>query len=202
MVLNTIESINASANSSNAAPSLGELAGEDFLKLMIAQLTNQDPLEPMGNQELLEQISSIRDIELSMTLTKSLQALAGQEHYSAASSLIGRYVTGSPEGASESVSGIVVGVRFEADNKPVLQLASGVELAADQVVSIKDPQRVGESMVGQTVVGIDRRGAAGGNLVEGIVTGLRTDAEGNVVLELDGGDDLRLRDVTSSAPNE
>ena len=144
-------------NKPNAAPSLGALSGDDFLKLMITQLTNQDPMEPMGNQELLEQISSIRDIELSMTLTKSLQALAGQEHYSSASSLIGRYVTGSPEGAAESVSGIVVGVRFEADNKPVLQLAGGVELAADQVVSIQDPQRVGESMVGQHIVGIDRR---------------------------------------------
>ena len=42
----------------------------------------------------------------------------------------------------------------------------------------------------------------GGDLIEGIVTGLRTDAEGNVLLELDGGDQLRLRDVTGSAPNE
>ena len=31
---------------------------------------------------------------------------------------------------------------------------------------------------------------------------MRTDAGRNVVLELDSGDDLRLRDVTSSAPND
>ncbi len=47
-----------------------ELGSSDFLKLMLTQLTNQDPLEPTGNEELLRQISSIREIELSTTLTE------------------------------------------------------------------------------------------------------------------------------------
>lgn len=42
---------------------MGELTSQDFLKLLVTQLTYQDPLDPMGNEELLRQISSIREIE-------------------------------------------------------------------------------------------------------------------------------------------
>ncbi len=50
---------------SAAPPSSGafaELGSQDFLKLMLTELTNQDPLQPTDNEALLRQISSIRDL--------------------------------------------------------------------------------------------------------------------------------------------
>ncbi len=174
-----------------------DLKSEDFLKLLITQLTSQDPLEPTGNAELLDQLSSIRNIELSTTLTDSLRLLTGQQRFASASSLIGQYVTGIPDESGAAVSGIVVGIQFEADGQPVLQLSGGGVMSLAQVSMIEPPLRAAERLVGQTVIGVDRRRAGESEVVEGLVTAVLIDDQGEVVLELDTGGDLRFRDVVS-----
>ncbi len=181
------------------ANTFAELGTDDFFKLLITQLTNQDPLEPTGNEELLQQISSIRDIELSTTLTESLRLLTGQQNFASASSLIGQYVSGMPASGGEPVSGMVVGVRFEADGKAVLQLADGTEMPLDQVSTIQSPLGAAEALIGQTVVGVDMREPSSPQVAEGLVTAVRTDEHGEILLELDSGDDLRFRDLTGAA---
>ncbi|MBI4717326.1 MAG: hypothetical protein HY763_05940 [Planctomycetes bacterium] len=176
--------------------SLSTLGSDDFFKLLITQLTNQDPLQPTGNEELLRQISSIREIELSTTLTKSLQTLTGQQSFSSASAMIGQYVTASPDAQGLAPAGVVVGVRFEADGSPVLQLSDGSEVPLTRVAAVQAPQRAAEAMIGRTVTGVDRRDAKNPVSVEGVVAGARMDQPGGeVMLELDTGAELRLRDV-------
>ena len=70
------------SSSANSALALGS---QDFYELLITQLTNQDPMEPMGNEELLRQIASIREIELSSSLTESLQSRADKHPLGSAS---------------------------------------------------------------------------------------------------------------------
>src|SRR3712207_426119 len=55
-----------------------ELKTEDFIKMMITQLQNQDPLEPAKNQELLAQMSQIGQLQSSTTLQESLQGMVLQ----------------------------------------------------------------------------------------------------------------------------
>ncbi len=172
-----------------------ELSSDDFFKLLISQLTNQDPLEPTSNDELLRQISSIRDIELSTTLTESLEKLTGQQQFGSASMLIGQYVKSAADHNGATQSGVVVGVRFDGNGLPVLQLASGGELAMDQVASIESPVRAAEALIGQSVIGLDRRTPSAPEAVEGVVASVRADPGGDVFLELDTGEDLRLGDV-------
>lgn len=181
----------------DAANSFADMGSEDFLKLLIMQLRNQDPLEPVGNEELLRQISSIREIELSTTLTDSLRALTGQQHFASASSLIGQYVTGLPDEDGAAVSGIVVGVRFADEGRAILRLADGSEMPLEQVSTIEPPLRAAEALIGQAVIGLDRRDPANPEVVEGIATGVRVDTSGEVLLELDTGQDLRFRDIVS-----
>ena len=50
-----------------------QLDSQDFFKLIIANLTNQDPLEPMDNQQLLEQIASLRQMENLSSFPASAQ---------------------------------------------------------------------------------------------------------------------------------
>lgn len=170
------------------------LGGDDFFQLLIAQLINQDPLEPTSNQDLLNQISSIRDIELSTNLSGSLQSLAGQQRFASAAALIGKYVGGSGEDEA-AVGGIVRSVRFDANGKAILQLEDGRELALESVQSVMESAAAAEALVGKFVSGVDRSAADDPQTIEGIVTGISTDAGGRVMLELDSGRQLRLADV-------
>jgi len=186
----------------NKANGVADLGSQDFFKLLIAQLTNQDPLEPMDNQDLLNQISSLRDIELSTGLTESLQSVVGQQRFVSASAMIGNYVRSFPGEDGLVREGIVVGVRFEADGLPKLQLADGTELAIDQVASVEPADRAAQSYIGSSVVGLDRSVLPQGQAVEGRVTGVSLTEQGGVALELDTGQRLRIEDVVSTMASD
>jgi flagellar basal-body rod modification protein FlgD len=178
--------------------SFSGLGGQEFLRLLIAQLTTQDPLEPTGNQELLQQIASIRDIELSTTLTESLRGLTGDQRFGSASALIGKYVIGTADSSGVQPEGLVSAVRFEPGGRPVLQLANGAAIPLDQVVEIHPPEANLERMRGMNVVGLDRR-QPGSPVVQGVVADWKKDENGDVVLELDSGHTIKIQDVLSSS---
>ena len=110
------------------------LKTEDFIKMMITQLQNQDPLEPAKNQELLAQMSQIGQLQSSTALTESLQGLVLQNNLGAAGNLIGKTIQGLDE-TGESIGGIVNSVRVEQD-KVYLELDSGKKLELTRVTSI------------------------------------------------------------------
>ena len=182
-------------SSSTAGQSIAALDSNDFLKLLITELTNQDPFEPTGNEELLRQISSIRDIELSTTQTESLQRLTSQQSIGSASSLMGQFVTGhsNPDGTIDR--GMVVGIRFNESGSPTLVLSNGLEISMDRVNTIESPLHAGEALMNVNIIGVDRRDSANPQRVEGVVTSVKTNEQGEILLELDSGQDLRLTDV-------
>jgi hypothetical protein len=109
--------------------------------------------------------------------------------------LIGQFVTGLPGEGGAVDSGVVIGIRFAEGGRPILQLASGVEMPLEQVAVIQSPQSAAQALVGKMVLGVDRRQADQPELVEGMVTASTTNDTGEVVLELDTGESLRLADV-------
>jgi len=92
---------------------LNELTMSDFIRMMVAQLENQDPMAPMSNTEMLQQISQMRSITSSDRLTNSIESLALGQALSTASSLIGKTVTGVNT-LGQSVTGKVEKVTIEA----------------------------------------------------------------------------------------
>jgi len=93
MAIPGIGSASSTQNSANN-DSLRDLNLDDFLKLMITELQNQDPLNPMDNSEMLQQISQIREIGSTDKLTKTLDAVLLGQNLTSASGLIGREVRG------------------------------------------------------------------------------------------------------------
>jgi len=91
---------------------MNELTTSDFIKMMVAELENQDPMNPMSNTEMLQQISQIRSITSNDQLTNSIEALTLGQALSTASSLIGKTVTGVNT-LNESVTGKVDKVTIE-----------------------------------------------------------------------------------------
>ena len=192
------QSTASTASAGSAGSATPALTGDDFFALLIAQLTNQDPLEPTSNQDLLNQISAIREIELSTNLSTSLTSLTEQQRFASAASLIGQFVSGTAESAGDGgvpASGIVEAVRFDAGGKAVLELEGGSRIPLEEVASIMDARRAAEVFVGRYVTGWDRTDPVNPRLVEGIVTGTSTDEAGRVFLELDTGEALRLAEL-------
>lgn len=79
---------------------------ETFTKLLVTELANQDPLSPMDNAQIIEQISQIRSIEASTQLATTLEAVLLGQSVATASGLLGRTITGLAEG-SKQITGVV-----------------------------------------------------------------------------------------------
>jgi len=84
----------SSSSSPTNSDRMNELTTSDFIKMMVAELENQDPMNPMSNTEMLQQISQIRSITSNDRLTDSIESLTLGQALSTASSLIGKTVTG------------------------------------------------------------------------------------------------------------
>lgn len=119
----------------------GELTTDDFLRLMIAELTHQDPTNPVSNQEMLAQINDIANMESLMKLDATMSAMTLQQQVATGGALIGRIVSGiSTTGAN--VAGEVVrvissstgGVSLVTDGGDVIQIAmiTGIAAAEDE----------------------------------------------------------------------
>ncbi|MDZ4818165.1 MAG: flagellar hook capping FlgD N-terminal domain-containing protein [Planctomycetota bacterium] len=85
---------------------LGNLEMDQFLKLMISGLQNQDPLSPMENSQILEQISQIREIGASTQMTSTLNAVLLGQNLSSATTMIGQQIDALTD-SGETVNGIV-----------------------------------------------------------------------------------------------
>src|SRR4051812_42152152 len=55
-----------------------DLKAQDFIKMMVTQLQNQDPMEPAKNSELLAQMSQIGQLQSSTSLNESLKSMVLQ----------------------------------------------------------------------------------------------------------------------------
>jgi flagellar basal-body rod modification protein FlgD len=89
-----------------------ELDIDSFLKLLISELQNQDPLDPMDNSEMVQQIGQIRQIGSTDQLTRTLSTLSDSQELVTASSLIGQSVNGLADDGS-AVDGVVDRITVE-----------------------------------------------------------------------------------------
>ncbi len=138
MDTSTITAETSSTIAAQRANTVGfsDLNSEDFFSLLIAELQSQDPLNPQDNQQLLNQMSSIRQMEQNATLTSTLESLAGEQRFGATAGLIGHYVLGTvadQSGQPVDVEGVVIGVRFEQDGDAILELHNGHSVPASKV---------------------------------------------------------------------
>jgi flagellar basal-body rod modification protein FlgD len=101
---------NSTSGSGSSVNSYNNLDPEDFLKMLLAELQNQDPTSPVDSTEILQQVSQIKAIESNQKLSDTLTSLQFQQSLGAASSLLGQKITGTADdgtainGAVDSVS--------------------------------------------------------------------------------------------------
>jgi len=111
--MSTVSSATSSSTTgSSTATGYASLNADDFLKLFLAEMQNQDPLQPMETSEIMSQISSIREIQANTQLTETLEAVTLGQNLATGSSLISRTVVGLNE-QLKTVTGTVDSVSIE-----------------------------------------------------------------------------------------
>jgi flagellar basal-body rod modification protein FlgD len=62
--------------SSAIADSTKEMGKTEFLKLLVTQLKNQDPMNPMDNQQFIAQLATFSSLEQLISINKGITTLA------------------------------------------------------------------------------------------------------------------------------
>lgn len=102
--INTIA--NSLTGNKSGSSAIRDINVDDFLKLMITELQNQDPLNPMQNDQMLAQIGQMREIAASERLTQTLDSVLLGQNIASATNLIGAEVDAISDD-NQRVSGTV-----------------------------------------------------------------------------------------------
>jgi flagellar basal-body rod modification protein FlgD len=94
---------------STTSDAFSDLELDDFISLLVTELQNQDPTQPMENSEIMQQVAQISSIQSTETLNSTMEAVILGENLATASNLINRVVTGLSDDA-EMVTGEVTRV--------------------------------------------------------------------------------------------
>lgn len=104
---------------------------QSFLRLLVAQMKNQDPTNPMDSTQYVAQLAAFSQVEQSIQMNTKLEQMLQSSALAQADSLIGRTVTS----ADGEVSGTVASVRLLSDGL-VAVLADGTQMVVEPGVSI------------------------------------------------------------------
>jgi len=110
MPVNPIDAANQPAAATQPRQQ-GILGKDDFLKLLIGQMQNQDPLSPSDPSQQMTQMTQFSILEQLTNLAQSQQAAAANDYDQQAVGLVGRTVTYTRADGS-SATGVVSQVTF------------------------------------------------------------------------------------------
>ncbi|AEG03235.1 flagellar hook assembly protein FlgD [Sinorhizobium meliloti WSM1022] len=121
-----------SATDSAGDASAATLNYESFLKLLVAQMKNQDPTQPMDATQQIAQLATFSQVEQTIKTNKNLESLLQRTALSEADAVIGRTVTS----ADGKTTGVVKEVKLYSDGI-IAVLDTGKELVIGPGVIMK-----------------------------------------------------------------
>ena len=110
------------------------MSSEDFTKVILTELTKQDPLQPNDTNALLEQIATLRSIQSDTELSTTLGSLIGQNEFASAATLIGKTVSGLTDDSARVTE--VVRAVSRTESGAVLTLESGARMRMNNLDTI------------------------------------------------------------------
>ena len=120
----------ATPTSSIVEPGQSTINYEAFLKLLVTQMQNQDPLNPMNDTEYMAQLATFSNVEQNIITNQRLEAVLTAQALGDAGALIGRTVT-MPTGESGEVSQVQI-----TSNGTVAVLTDGSTITLGEGVTI------------------------------------------------------------------
>src|SRR6185436_13764725 len=103
--------LNAPSPSASATPSSGT-SGQtlDFMKLLMAQMQNQNPMEPQSGTEYMTQIAQFSQLDGINKLNTSLANMMLMQGLTQGTNLIGKKVTFAKDATGATATGVVQSV--------------------------------------------------------------------------------------------
>ena len=143
----------------------GALGKDDFLKLLVAQMQNQDPMNPMDDTQSIAQMAQFSSLEQMTNVATSMDTLntnmtnfMQQMAFSQSAGLIGKLVSGLDTDGKTQIQGLVEAVTYKdgVANLEVLKEDGTVsEMGMDQVSLVEDPSMFSGSNSDDTTSGTD-----------------------------------------------
>jgi flagellar basal-body rod modification protein FlgD len=150
----------AQALSSALGGTDSKMGRDDFLKLLVAQLKNQDPLKPQDNSEFVAQLAQFSSLEQAMTMNTKLDLLATQNQGLAntqITNLVGKLATVKGTLVTSNGGGVGVQVSFTLSDPS----ASTQVVIADQTGRVVRTMNIGPRGAGFVTTQWDGRDDAG-----------------------------------------
>jgi flagellar basal-body rod modification protein FlgD len=110
------------------------------MNLLITQLQNQNPLEPLDNNEMAAQLAQFSQLQQLESMNKSFSDVLAATELSYANSLLGKEVSFIPKGetgTSDIASGVVDHVYNNIEGETSLGIGS-YTISLEDVVSVKN----------------------------------------------------------------
>ncbi len=123
-VSNNTHAASTTQTSTSTAGTQATVDYNSFLKILVAEMQNQDPTQPTDPTQFVSQLASFSSVEQQVNANSKLTAMLSSMGLGQAGSMIGRTVTSS----DGTVSGQVVSVQVTSDGATA-QLANGKQLA-------------------------------------------------------------------------
>lgn len=135
-----IETIGAVLNNPAGEVQRAGLGQEDFLQILLTQLTYQDPLEPLDNQEFIAQFAQFASLDQSRQATDNIEALLTMQSADQSVGLLGKTVEVRTDSGSEV--GEVSSVIFSQEGIPLFTVKTADEtfltdISLSQVVLVQ-----------------------------------------------------------------
>lgn len=131
-----ISALASSAPESASRATLGGLDSDAFLKLLVAQLKYQNPMDPADGTQMLQQTAQFTQVETLQAIASMQQQLMGFQQLGVAMGTVGKEVTAIDRDGRQ-ITGEVHTVRFTIDG-PLLTI-DGEEVPLDNLLSITEP---------------------------------------------------------------
>ncbi|AHL71418.1 flagellar hook assembly protein FlgD [Bacillus altitudinis MN12] len=141
----TVDATNRTAaqadTSSTAAKKTDTLGRDQFLKILLTQLQNQDPTNPIDDREFVTQLATFSSLEQQMNMNESITQMnqimstfvAHQDPFTTYVGWIGKEVEGKQD--DKDISGIVKSVK-NINNEYFLYLEDGTKISPWDVTTV------------------------------------------------------------------
>lgn len=123
--------VNAAASSDSISGPQQTLTQNDFLKLLVAQMENQDPLQPQSDTEMASQMAQFTSLTQTTAMSSSLSAMQ-------ANSLIGSTVVLQQSNSNLTTSGVVQSVVLGSESSDGLPqiVVNGTAYDLSQILAV------------------------------------------------------------------
>jgi flagellar basal-body rod modification protein FlgD len=132
----TTTATDAAAAANKAKADKNVLGKDDFLKLMVAQMKNQDPMNPSDDKDNIAQMAQFSSLEQITNLATAVQDLSNRMSLTQNVGLLGHDVTYTKADGS-STSGAVDGLQIKADGSATLSVGGQVGIDPTTVTTVR-----------------------------------------------------------------